>query len=75
MIKTYLHLTYPTIGLNFTRSCRICTVVKKLVIAIGEVVWTPETANMLKRLLNLVGVSRSTRLSYTLSSSSEYDQK
>ena len=54
---------------------RPCTVVEKLVIAIGEVVWTPETTNMLKRLLNLVGVSISTRLPYTLLSSSEYDQK
>ena len=51
------------------------TVVGKLVIAIGEVVWPPETANMFKRLLNLVGVTRSMRLSYTSSRSSEYDQK
>ena len=51
------------------------TVVRKLVIAIGEVVWPPETANMFKRLLNLVGVTRSMRLSYTSSRSSEYDQK
>ena len=60
--------------------CFLCpsaqrTVVGKLVIAIGEVVWPPETANMFKRLLNLVGVTRSIRLSYTSSRSSEYDQK
>ena len=64
MKKTIAHFDVDSVRCAGAPSPRP-TVVGKLVIAIGEVVWTPATANMLKRLLNLVGLSRSTRLSYT----------